>query len=251
MMNTDFTTTRLNGKNVQIMVCATPERVMYFAREHKGHEGVKGTPVEDYQNTLVHDHDKTFYSYGGSHQECMGHPLRYLQDSINNEPGLKWNQQMRGLIQEMTHYRNSLDSDEPLDPKRVREFEDRYQEILALAYEEYTYEPPSNYYKDGYNLCKRLDEYADSHLLFLHDKNVPATNNLAERLLRIWKRKQRQVMTFRGFESIDCLCESMGIIDLLRNQEENLYQSVSSVFDRVKYFYHSGTNESSCQDCIR
>ena len=203
--------------------------------------GVKGTPVEDYQNTLVHDHDITFYSYGGNHQECMGHPLRYLQDSIDNEPGLQWNKQMRRLIQEMIHYRKSLGSDEAIDPNQVEKFENRYKEILMLAYEEYEYEPPGKYYKDGYNLYKRLDEYAENHLLFLHDKRIPTTNNLAEHLLRRLKRKQKQVMTFRSFESIDHLCESMGIIDLFRNREENLYKDTSSVFDRVKYSFSSRT----------
>ena len=33
---------------------------LYFAREKKGHEGVKDTVTEDYQGILVHDHDRTF-----------------------------------------------------------------------------------------------------------------------------------------------------------------------------------------------
>ena len=98
VMNTDFTSARVNGKNVNVAVCATPTTTMYFAKEHKGHEGVKGTPVEHYQNTLVHDHDKTFYNYGDNHQECLDHPSRYLKGSMENEPKLKWHQQMRDLI---------------------------------------------------------------------------------------------------------------------------------------------------------
>lgn len=65
--------------------------MLYFFREHKGHEGLKGTPVEQYQQTLVHDHDKTYYNYGADHQECLAHVLRHLQDSIDNEPHLSWN----------------------------------------------------------------------------------------------------------------------------------------------------------------
>lgn len=231
VMNIDFTNARLNGKNVQVAICATLDNAMYFAREHKGHEGVKGTPVEEYQGILVHDHDKTFYNYGGGHQECQEHALRYLKDSMDNEAGLTWNKGMRELIREMIHYRNSLDSDAAPDPDIVKEYETRYQKILEVAREEYEYEPPSKYYKDGYNLYKRLDEYKDSHLLFLHDIRVPATNNLAERLGRIFKRKQKQVMTFRSFDSLDYLCDSMGLIALLRTQAYNLYSSLTSIFD--------------------
>ena len=84
VMNTDFTTVRVNGKSKPVLVTAAPGTVAYFAKEHKGHEGIKGTPVEDYQHTLVNDHDKTFYSYGGAHQECLEHPSRYLLDSAKN-----------------------------------------------------------------------------------------------------------------------------------------------------------------------
>ena len=59
--------------------------MLYFARDKKGHDGIKGTVVEDYQGTLVHDHDVTFYKYGTGHQECLAHVLRYLKDSMDNE----------------------------------------------------------------------------------------------------------------------------------------------------------------------
>ncbi|HOJ10608.1 MAG TPA: transposase [Clostridiales bacterium] len=155
---------------------------MYFARKHKGHKGIAGTPVEHYHGTLVHDHDITFYCYGDNHQECLIHVLRHLKDTMENEPNLKWSQRMRKLLQEMIHYRKGLSEESPYpDPDKVKEFENRYIEILELAKEEYEYEPPSNYYKDGYNLYKRLDEYRNSHLLFLHDIRNPTNNNLCER----------------------------------------------------------------------
>lgn len=62
------------------------------------HLGVKGTVTEDYQGILVHDHEKTFYSYGTEHQECLAHILRYLKDSINNESERTWNKEMRSLV---------------------------------------------------------------------------------------------------------------------------------------------------------
>ena len=144
VMNTDFTTVRVNGKNMNVAVCATPAKAMYFAKEHKGHEGVKDTPVESYQNTLVHDHDQTYYNYGDGHQECNQHPERYLKGCTENEPNLKWSGQMRELIQEMIHFRNSLDPEDDsdpdkIDPGRVAAFEARYDEILALAKQEYDY----------------------------------------------------------------------------------------------------------------
>jgi hypothetical protein len=238
VMGTDLTTVRVNGKNMNVLVCTDGRKVLFSAREHKGHEGVKGTPVENYQHTLVHDHDITFYSYGSNHQECNQHPSRYLKGSMENEPDLKWPGQMRELIQEMIHFKNSLDPEDVRDPDQIDKdsvdaFEARYDEILALAKEEYEYEPPTKYNKDGFNLYERLEKYKTNHLLFLHDRLVPATNNFSERPLRGVKRKSAQVMAFRSFDSLDYLCRSLGIVASLRDQGGNLYENVASIYNRV------------------
>ncbi len=232
VLHTDCTNAKENGKNASVFVCATPDgKAMYFARRKKGHEGVKGTPVEDYQGILVHDHEKTFYNYGADHQECLAHVLRYLKDSIDNETDRTWNKEMRSLIQEMIHYRNSLPEEAAPDTKKVNGFEERYRAILRKAKEEYEYIPASEYYKDGYNLYLRMEEYMSNHLLFLHDHRVPATNNESERLLRRYKRKQQQAVSFRGFESIEYLCQCMSmLIQIRQNEESNLYNRVSQIF---------------------
>lgn len=230
VLHVDFTSAKVNGKNVNVAICATPQEAAYFAREHKGHEGMKDTPAELNHNILVHDHDRTFYSYGRLHQECLIHILRYLLDSIQNEKSLTWSTQMRELLREMIHYRNSLKPDEDLDPIKVEAFEKRFGQILDIADREYEYEPPSKYYMDGFNLKERLREFREAHLLFLHDKNVPVNNNVAERLLRIFKRKQRQVMSFRNFKNLEYLCQSLTMLAHLRNGEKNLYESASRIF---------------------
>ena len=230
VLNEDFTTARVNGKNVNVFCCATPNEAGYFARGHKGHKGVKDTPAELNPNIHVHDHDKTFYNYGSLHQECLVHILRYLLSSIENEKHLTWSTKMRKLLQEMIHYRNSMESEYDFDVGKVKEFENRYDQILDIAKNEYEYEPPSEYYKEGYNLSLRLREYREACLLFLHDKRVPPDNNICERLLRIFKRKMRQVMTFRSFDSLECLCQSMTVIALLRAKNDNLYASIADVF---------------------
>lgn len=230
-MNTDFTSARLNGKNVQVLVCADPRTALYFVRESKGHKGIEGTPICDYQGTLIHDHDRTFYNYGNAHQECLVHILRYLVGSMENEPNLRWNKQMHELIREMIHFRNSIPSDVDLDKNKVCAYEKKYREILVIAKDEYEYEPPSKYYKDGFNLYKRMEKFEDSHLLFLHNKGIPTNNNYAERLLRILKRKMKQVMTFRSFESLTHFCEGLGMLDSLHRKDQSFYAAVSNVFN--------------------
>lgn len=117
------------------------------------------------------------------------------------------------------------------DPKKISEFEKRYQAVLERARKEYEEIPVGDYYKDGYNLFLRMEKYIQNHLLFLHDPRVPATNNEAERLLRNYKRKQAQAVTFRSFESIDYLCQCMSMLVLMRREEPtNIFDRVSRIF---------------------
>lgn len=232
VMHIDCTNAKVNGKGAYVYVCAAPgKETLYFAREKKGHEGVKGTVAEEYQGILIQDHESTFYHYGSDHQECLAHVLRYLKGSMENEPERTWNKRMHALVRKMLHYRNGLRQEEECDMQRVREFEKEYREILNKAKEEYEYIPASDYYKDGYNLYLRMEKYMSNHLLFLHDRRVPATNNEAERLLRKYKRKQQQAVSFRSFESIEHLCECMSMLVMLRQEEKaNLFAQVSEIF---------------------
>ena len=236
VMNADFTNANVNGGSAQVLILASPlEKVaLYIGKEKKGHEGVKGTPLEDYVGIVVHDHDRTFYRYGLKHQECLQHDCRYLIGSEENEPGRKWNKSMHELIREMLHYRNGLKEDEELDPVKVSELEARYDEILKQAQDEYEDIPPTEYYREGYNLFKRLKEYKESELLFLHDKRVPSNNSLCERLARVFKRKQKQMMVFRSQESLECLCNSLSIIHSMRMDDTSIYQKIAEIFSRKK-----------------
>ena len=233
VMNVDFTNASVNGKSAQVLVLASPcsDAALYIGREKKGHKGVEGTPLENYAGTIIHDHDTTFYKYGTGHQECTQHDIRYLIGSIQNEPELEWNKQMLELMRKMLHYRNSLSENEDLWASIVSEFEGEYDRILETAEKEYADEPPSDYYREGYNLFQRLRKYKENELLFLHDKRVPANNSLCERLARVYKRKQKQAVTLRSQENLCYICDGLSIVYLLRSNDENVYQKIAEIYD--------------------
>ena len=231
VIHTDCTNIRVNGKSAYVFIRTAPNGpALYYAREVKGHGGVAGTPVEDYQGILIHDHEKTFYRYGCGHQECLAHVLRYLKGSMENEPERKWNRAMHCLLREMIHYVNGVEPGGERDPVTICGYESRYDQILETALNEYADVPCSDYYRDGYNLALRMKEYREAHLLFLHDSRVPTTNNLAERLLRFIKRKQNQAVSLRSIKSLELLCDSMSVLFLMRKEGGSLYEKVSTVF---------------------
>ena len=232
-LHTDFTFGRMNGKQATVIICATPELVLYQGREKKGHEGVKNSPVELYQGTIISDHEATFQNYGTRHQECMVHVERYVRSSIENEPELEWNKQMLKWIQSAIHYYN-VRKEEGADvcEEQVAQFEAGYDEIIEKARDEYEYEPPSDYFRDGYNLYKRMSDDKGDYLLFLHDPSVDPTNNLAERCGRKFKRKVAQVMCFRSMEGVNYFCDGLTVIQTLKSNGENLYDAVISRFNK-------------------
>ena len=234
VMHVDGTVARVNGNNNNVVVCSNGVATMYFARENKGHAGIKGTPVETFGGILVHDHEACFYGYGSDHQECMVHIERYLKDSIENEKGLTWNSRMLELIREMIHENNTAPA-EGIAEEKISEFEVRYDSIVQTAAEEYGDTPPSDYYRDGYNLYLRMAKYKHNHLLFLSNPLVEADNNLCERKARILKGKINQAISLRSFEQLAYFCECLSVVDhFATDGENNLYQSIKEVFKKPK-----------------
>lgn len=120
-MHIDCTNARVNWESAHVFVNATPDgKVYYSASTKKGHAGVEGTPAENYQGILVHDHELTFYNYGSDHQECLAHVLRYLKDSMQNEANLTWSTKMHRFIQEIIHYRNSIEPGSVIDEAKLK-----------------------------------------------------------------------------------------------------------------------------------
>lgn len=234
VMHVDGTVARVNGSNDNVVVCSNGAATMYFARESKGHAGVKGTPVEGFGGILVHDHEACFYGYGSDHQECMVHIERYLRDSIGNEKNLTWNRQMLELIQEMIH-ENNIAPETGIPDDKIARFEERYDAIVKTAEKEYGDSPPSDYYRDGYNLYRRMAGYKHNHLLFLSNPHVPPDNNLCERKARILKGKINQAISLRSFEHLTYYCECLSVLDhFVTDNKDSLYQSVKEVFKRQK-----------------
>ena len=135
----------------------------------------------------------------------------------------------------MCRYRNGLGENDAPDEEKVRAFEERYDRILDKAEGEYADNPPGDYYREGYNLFKRLRKYKENELLFLHDKRVPANNSLCERLARVFKRKQKQAITLRSQNNLGYICDGLSIVYLLRTKEKgSVYQEISDIYERQK-----------------
>lgn len=83
-------------------------------------------------------------------------------------------------------------------PEKSEAYTQKCKSILELANEGYLLHPPSPDFRDGFNLQKRLRKYEVNHLYFLKHPEIDCTNNLSERELRKFKRKQKQTVVLRS-----------------------------------------------------
>lgn len=233
VMYTDMTNVRHNGKLKNVVVCSNKTDVYYAFREKKGDQGLKGTPVEYNVNLLVHDHDKTFYHYGTKHQECNCHHMRYLRGAMENEPDLTWHGQMLSLMEEMNKTREN--QDRKLKAEQIEAFRERYDSIISLAEKEYYDNPPSRYYRKGYNLFKELRDYKESTLRFLTDPEVDFGNNEAERCARKVKRHTVMSGSFRGKDTSGCeeYCKAMTVFETEKKKGVSIVGRIGEFFKRA------------------
>ena len=197
-------------------------------------EGIKATPLRNYLKAVIHDHDISYYNGEFSfnaHQECLAHIIRYCQDSIDNEPELTWNSRMKQHLQWIIHRYKKKD----ITDEEQEELIQTYDEILDTAEKEYRIHPPTKYYREGFNLAKRLKEYRNETLAFLtSETELEYDNNLSERLLRQCKRKSKAVISFRSSDSTSIYCDVLSLIKTADQQGDNIYQMMKEGFSRTR-----------------
>lgn len=233
----DFTNSLENGRYRQVLVVTDKERVLYLAREHKGHKGLEGSPVELNKGTHVHDYDHTFMSYSLYHQLCLAHDFRDLKGAAEISPEYTWIPKMRGLVARLMDAQ--ADNAGGIPAQTCSALRKEYDEVLALAAKEYYDIPPSTYAAKGYNLFVKLRDQKEHELRFLDNSGVDCTNNVSERLGRSFKTGLRAQGTFReGPESkehnrsMQRRCDSLSDIETTKMQGGNVWRRVKEVFGR-------------------
>ena len=135
---------------------------------------------------------------------------------------------MHSLLRRMIHSAKRFKDGIPCS--KAKSFTDEYDNILAVAAEEYKLHPPSKEYMDGFNLQKRMREYKSAHLYFLTHPDVDYTNNISERGLRKFKRKLKQAVVLRSDAGGQRICDALSIIESARLQNKNVFDIVKAAF---------------------
>lgn len=159
----------------------------YTAHEQKNFEGMEEDAI--FKNltkdtNLVHDHLVSNYNsdYLFNNCECNAHLIRDLT-KVEEEHNHTWSSKLIELLC------NANDNYEAVS-NNFDEFDRKFDELIE---EGLSYYSKYEFKKDNSEqvLLKRLVKYKENYTMFLKDLDIPFTNNLAERSLRMCKSKMK------------------------------------------------------------
>lgn len=237
----DETGMRVNQKLWWLHVASTAHLTDYFIHPKRGRAAMDEMSIlPSFSGKAVHDGLKSYAGYECEHFLCNAHHLRELQFMFEHHQQM-WAYQMSLLlvsIQSLVKTRKQQGETE-LTSEQRREFEARYQSILAQGFKSNppSIPPPGAAKKRGrvkqsppFNLLERLRKQQASVLGFMYDFSVPFDNNQAERDLRMMKLKQKISGCFRSKNGAKMFCRIRGYLSTVRKQGLPMIDALIGLF---------------------
>jgi len=188
--------------------------------------------LPNFKGRLIHDFWKPYLRYDCDHGLCNAHHLRELV-FLFEQQGQVWAKRMFNLLLEMNDFVGEHNNQ--LTPEQKTPWLKLYHEILAEGWEANPLpeKPPKK--KRGrtaktksQNLLTRLGDYEESVLAFLHDINVPFTNNLAEQDIRMIKVRLKISGCFRTVQGAKHFARIRSYLSTARKQGRNILDSITA-----------------------
>lgn len=238
----DETGLRCEGSN-HWMHTATSESFTYlFVHKNRGKKALRSdySLLPFFRGWAVHDCMRSYFNFTDcEHAVCGAHLLRELTALV--EQDRKWAAAFHSYL--MLLY-NFTEQGRGVLRKDLRVWaERRYGELLEMAEAE---EPPPVKSDNkpgpakgtkGYNLYRRLKEYKTAVLAFAYHREVPFTNNQAERDLRPSKVKQKMAGCFRTLRGARVYARIQGFISTVQKHELNVFKELRAALDGFPYSF--------------
>ena len=228
---TDATCTRTNGKQSYIRNISSEGAVIYYAMKSKSIDELKKIAfLVRYRGILMHDHETALYHFGQGHAECNVHILRYLRKN-QEDTGHEWSEKMIALLTEMNDRRKAMIAagETEFSPELIQSYENQYRAILAEGREQNQKTEHEYARKKEAALLKRLEDYSENHLLFLHRFDVPFDDNMSERDLRKAKNRQKMAGGFRKPSGQEMYCKILTIIETAKRRKAGIITAIKNV----------------------
>jgi len=233
VVHADETGLRTAGKLHWLHTATTLLYTYLFVHEKRGSAAIQSnrSVLRDYIGWLVHDCWGSYFNLQNlKHAICGAHILRELEGLLENREN-KWAKVFKSFL--ISVY--MMPFEERI--KRRKHIESKYDRICRIGEKE---EPPptkttgrKGRYKrtPGRNLVERLIRGKDAVLAFAFNKEVPFTNNLAERDIRPAKVKQKISNCFRTFKGAEIYARIEGFISTARKNKRCIFLELCTTFE--------------------
>lgn len=232
---TDATVMTINGAQAYIRNISNPRSARYVGAAKKTIKSMMGMPVlPQFTGIIEHDHETALYHFGTGHGECNVHLCRYLKKNTE-ETGNSWSRNLEGFLKGMAHAikEKKAGGETRFTEEELLRYEARYDAIVGQGEEQGKTTKGKYAREEEQKLLRRLKKYRKSHLLFLHNFEVPFSDNMSERDLRKCKNRQKMAGGFRLMRGMEMYCSILSFIETVKRRKMNIYFSIISLFNGV------------------
>jgi transposase len=224
---------RVDGILRWIHTASTLFYTYLFVHDKRGGEALRSDKsiLDKFSGWLVHDCWSSYFKFDRvKHAVCGAHILRELEALVESGQG-KWAKVLKTFLLHVYE----MPYEERV--KRRLHIETRYSLICGIG--EKSEPPPAKVagkkgrYKrtKGRNLIERLIREKQAVLAFAFNKEVPFTNNLAERDIRPVKIKQKISNGFRSVNGADIYARIEGFLSTARKHNRNVFSELCDTFE--------------------
>ena len=233
----DETGMRSEGKTKWMHVAATEKLTYYQFHDKRGEKAARDIGIlPNFKGTAMHDHWKPYYCFTDcTHAECNSHNLRYLKDVVENYHQ-DWANDMTSLLIEIHRRVEDLKAQgcSKMEKKEMQIWHGRYHNIIGGGITEDIQKSPIVLNKKGkpkkskpLQLLLKLQQYDNETLAFMYDFEVPFSNNLSERDLRMQKLRQKISGCFRGKNGANVFCRIRSYISTSKKNGINAMDAIA------------------------
>ena len=212
LCHADETGININGKRLWLHCVSNNWWTYYLPHEKRGLDAMEEMGVLPYcKGILCHDHWKPYFKIDCQHVLCNAHHLRELERSWEQDKQ-EWARDTRELLLQINKAVD--DAGGQLSEADSIKYRQKYRDLLRKAQKECP--PPDECQRKGKrgrlkrsksrNLLERLVDFESETLHFMDDVNVPFSNNLGERDIRMTKVQQKISGCFRSMKGAAFFC---------------------------------------------
>jgi len=239
----DETGLRVAGQLHWLHTCCDSLFTYLFVHLKRGKEALLDTPslLPDFKNWAIHDCWSSYFSFTHcKHGICGAHLLRELTALIQKDTqwAVWFKRYLLTLYYQSDHGKGQLNA---IQQQKALLLFDKIWNYADQA-EPPPVKTPGKRGKPkatkGRNLLNRLKEHQSEVLAFAFNKEVPFTNNQAERDLRPAKTKQKVAGSFRKLEGAKKYARIYGFISTTRKHQFSIFNELKKAFTGETFLTH-------------